>query len=301
MSMNIVFIVAVMSTLLLSTNAFNQLFNGDLFKPKFGESSPGKIKKVAISGSTGLVGSALRKRLEEQNIKVITITRKPLSSASSTDEQIFWDIQKETIEGSKLEGVDAVVHLAGEGVASGQGPLAILGRWDGTKKQDIFDSRVEGTKLLVSALGKLKSKPKIFISASAVGFYPYKGADADTVYDESSAKGEGFLASVCEAWEREASKAQTSHGIRTVSTRFGVILSKDGGLLKKLLPLFFVGGGGVIGSGTQGFSAISLSDTVSAIDFILKNYGSKKELSGPVNVCAPEPADNAQFTAAFGR
>lgn len=292
------FISLCISTLLHSSSAFNQLFNGgDLFKPKFGESSSSKAKRVAISGSSGLVGSALRQKLEEQNIVVLPITRTPLTN----QEHIFWDIQKGTIESSKLEGLDAVVHLAGEGVASGQGPLAILGRWDGTKKQDIFNSRVEGTKLLVGALGKLKSKPKVFISASAVGYYPYKGESVNAVYDEKSSKGEGFLASVCESWENQATQAQTTYGIRTVITRFGVILSKNGGLLKKLLPLFNLGGGGNIGSGSQGFSAVSLTDTVNAIDFILKNYASKKELVGPVNVCAPEPADNAEFTSAFGR
>jgi len=295
--------VVFVSTLLHSTNAFNQLFNGDLFKsPKFELSSSksnNNIKRVAISGSSGLVGSTLRKKLEEQNIVVLPITRKPLNTNTNQD-YILWDIQQGTIESNKLEGIDAVVHLAGEGVASGQGPLAILGRWDGTKKQDIFNSRVSGTKLLVSALGKLKSKPKVFISASAVGYYPYK-EDNDSVYEEGSRKGDGFLANVCESWEREALQAQTSHGIRTVITRFGVILSKEGGLLKKLLPLFNLGGGAVIGSGSQGFSAVSLSDTVNAIDFILKNYASKKELSGPVNVCAPEPSTNAEFTAAFGR
>lgn len=279
---------------LFSCTAFNQISLNSLFGQQTSK-SPAQLKTVAITGASGLVGSALKKKLESRNIKVLSIGRNSGNDADS----IQWDLANGITDLKKLENVDAIVHLAGEGVASGSGALSLLGRWDGDKKDKILGSRVIGTKLIVDALSKLKKKPGLFISASAVGYYPYN-SDTNTVYTESSSKGEGFLADVCEQWEQEALQADKL-GIRTVCTRFGIILSSNGGILKKLLPLFQVGGGGVIGSGKQGFSAVSINDAVNALDYILTNYKSKADLKGVVNVCSPQPTDNEGFTKAFGR
>ena len=258
-----------------------------------GKPSNSKISKVAITGASGLVGTALKRSLESKNVNIISIT----SNQNNVDKPntVIWDIENNQIDENKLEGVDAIIHLAGEGVASGDGPLAILGRWDGNKKDKILNSRVQGTKLIVDTISKLKKKPKVFISASAVGYYPYINNE-DTVYDENSSTGEGFLANVCKQWEAEALQAN-KYNVRTVCGRFGIILSSQGGILKKLLPLFQVGGGGVIGSGRQGFSAVALQDVVNALEFILN----EPSLSGPVNICSPIPVDNKEFTKAFGR
>ena len=163
-----------------------------------------------------------------------------------------------------------------------------MGRWTDNKKKKILESRVKGTSALVSAISKLKSKPKTLISASAVGYYGYN--DAETIFDDISniKKGQGFLADVCERWETEVYKAKPL-GVRTVTARFAVILSKNGGLVQKLFPIFFLGTGGRIGSGTQAFSFVSLNDACRAIEFALEN----KKIEGPINVSSPEPTDNA--------
>ena len=199
------------------------------------------------------------------------------------------------LDSSAFEGVDAVIHLAGENIASGstEGPFNILGRWSDNKKNKIYDSRVDGTKLLVETLLQLKKKPKVFISSSATGFYGFR--DTTTQFTEAAEKGTGFLSNVCENWENEALKYSKSG--RTVCVRNGVVLSKKGGLLAKLAPLFNIGGGGNIGSGDQGLSWISVDDAVSGIEFALSN----SKLSGPVNLCAPIPASNKEFTSALGR
>ena len=185
--------------------------------------------------------------------------------------------------------------MAGENIASGSfdGPFNVLGRWSDNKKTKIYDSRIDGTKLIVETLLQLKKKPKVFISSSATGYYGYK--DTKTEFTEISNKGTGFLSNVCENWENEALKYSKLG--RTVCVRNGVVLSKKGGLLAKLAPLFNVGGGGNIGSGEQGLSWISVDDAVSGIEFAL----SSAKLSGPVNLCAPTPASNKEFTQALGR
>ena len=194
-----------------------------------------------------------------------------------------------------FEGVDAVVHLAGENIASGslEGPFNVLGRWSDGKKQKILNSRVQGTKLIVDTLLQLKKKPKVFVSSSATGIYGF--TDSNTEFTESSESGSGFLSEVCVGWEAEA--LRYSKAGRTVCVRNGVVLSKKGGLLSKLAPLFNVGGGGTIGSGDQGLSWISIDDAVSGIEFAINN----SKLTGPVNLCAPSPVSNKEFTAALGR
>lgn len=254
---------------------------------------------VAISGANGLVGTALRKALsgtqvEGRQVKVLRLVRRRANDVS----EISWDPASGTVELEKLDGIDAIVHLAGEGVASGSGPLAITGRWDDAKKETIMNSRVQGTATIVNAIKKLNKPPHTFICSSAIGYYGYTGGDV--AYDEGSAPGGGFLASVCERWEAEAAKAK-SPVTRAVSLRTGVILSQNGGALAKLLPIFKLGVGGNLGSGEQYFSWVSLRDIVRIIVFLLdRTTSSSSIISGPVNACAPGACTNAQFTKALG-
>ena len=234
-----------------------------------------KLTSPVFAGTSGLVGSALSAYLSSQDVKVVPLGRG-------------------AIDPSQLEGVDAVVHLGGENVATGLGPLGFIGlqAWSDDKKAEIIRSRVEGTAAVVEAIKQCGNKgPKTLVCASGVGYYGYD--TEDKMLDESSPMGSGFLASeVVPAWERTANTAPC----RVVNARFGVILAKQGGALAKLLPIFLLGGGGVLGSGSQYFSWVSLGDVVAAVTFMLNN----KSLKGPVNVCAPEPVTNAQFTAALG-
>merc|ERR1719231_277859 len=200
-----------------------------------------------------------------------------------------------------LEGVDAVIHLAGENVASGDFslPFGPLGRWSAEKKKKIMDSRVKGTKLIVDTVKNLKRKPKLMISASAVGIYGFN--DNDTIFtDDAKVRGAGFLADVVEAWEEEALKAQSQAGIRTVCMRLAPVLSKKAGILGKLLPIFSLGGGGIIGNGNQGFSWVTDEDVLRTIEFLLFDKKSRA-LKGPINVCSPNPLTNAEFTEAMGK
>ena len=222
--------------------------------------SPGAT--VLVTGASGLIGSELNARLSQRNIKVRTLT----TGKVTTQNQFAWNPTSNQIDMDALQGVDAVVHLAGENIASGslEGPLEIAGKWSEKKKDNILNSRVLGTRLLVESMQKLAKKPKVLVSASAVGYYGYK--DSTTVFDESPEKlyfkGDGFLAEVCERWEQEALRYKTG---RTVCVRTGVVLSEKGGFLQKLALLFSTGGGGVIGSGQQALSWVSLDDIVAGI------------------------------------
>jgi len=182
-------------------------------------------------------------------------------------------------------GVDAVVHLAGESIASG--------RWTSEKKRRIRESRIRGTKQLSEQLASSKSKPSVFISASAIGYY---GDRDDEILDESSALGVGFLPEVCKEWE-EATRSAESAGIRTVHIRTGIVLSRTGGALKQMLPAFKFGGGGRMGSGTQYMSWISLKDEVSIIRYLIDN----PTISGSVNLVSPNPVTNMEFAKTLGK
>lgn len=182
--------------------------------------------------------------------------------------------------------------LAGENVGSGDGLLAFTGRWTDRKKHHIMESRRRGTTLLSQALASLKAKPKVLVSASGVGYY---GNGGDTELTERSGKGRGFLAEVADVWEGSTAKAREA-GIRTVNLRFGVILAGSDGVLAKLYWPFFFGAGGPVGSGAQWMSWVTIDDAVRAIQHAI----STKELSGPVNVCAPSPVTNAEFMRALG-
>eukprot|EP00960_Hanusia_phi_P064720 765885-Hanusia_phi.AAC.3 len=200
------------------------------------------------------------------------------------------------ITSEDLANVDAVVHLAGENVATGTGPLGWLGiqAWSEAKKAEIIRSRQEGTESVVQAINGCPAgqRPKTLVCASGVGFYGYTTEDA--VVDESSPMGTGFLATeVCPTWEAAASKASC----RVVISRLAPVLSSEGGALGKLLPIFNLGGGGIVGSGKQYFSWVSLRDCVKGIRFMIDT----PSLSGPVNLCAPQPVTNSDFTSALGK
>lgn len=234
---------------------------------------------IAISGASGFLGSALVHALRARGDRVLALVR-PGSAAPG----IRWDPGRAEIDAAALVGVDAVVHLAGENVAAG--------RWSDAQKQRIEQSRVDGTTVLARALAGLEKRPEVLLSASAVGFY---GAHGDEALDERDAAGEDFLAQVCKRWEAAAEPARQA-GIRVVHPRFGLVLHPSGGALAKMLPAFRLAVGGKLGDGAQFMSWIALEDAVSALSFAL----ARRDLTGPINVTAPEPVTNEEFTRALG-
>ena len=237
--------------------------------------------KILISGSHGLVGTALIKALETEGHEIFRLVR----HYPNSEAEIEWSPDRYSIQLARIEGFDAVVNLAGESIAEG--------RWTDEKKRRIRESRVKGTKLLGDALANLTNRPRTFICASAIGYYGNRG---DETLTESSAPGDDFLAEVCVEWEKATALA-TEKGIRVVNARFGVILDANGGALAKMLPPFRMGIGGKIGSGKQWMSWIALDDVVGALKFALAN----ETLSGPVNFVAPNPVTNAEFTNTLGK
>lgn len=238
--------------------------------------------RVLVSGSSGLVGSALVPRLENSGHEVHRLVR-PASEANEGD--IIWVPSDGDIDRRGIEGFDAVIHLAGENIAAT--------RWTADQKQRILRSRVQGTTLLSGALAQLAKKPQVLVSASAVGYY---GDAADALLDERSASGEGFLPDVCRQWEAATQAAQRA-GIRVVHARFGVILSPHGGALAKMLPPFRLGLGGIIGTGQQYVSWVAMPDAVGAIEHCLAT----PQIRGPVNVVSPNPVTNHEWTKTLGK
>jgi uncharacterized protein (TIGR01777 family) len=237
---------------------------------------------IAVTGSTGLVGSALVTALEARGHLVRRLVRHEVRDA---DREIRWNPDAGEIDAAELNGVDAVVHLAGENIAGG--------RWNESFKRRILESRAKGTRLLADTLANLEMKPSVLVSASATGYYGNRG---DEEVDELAPSGNGFLAEVCREWEAAAQPAHDA-GIRLVKLRIGPVLSPQGGALAKMLPPFKLGLGGVIGSGRQYFSWIALDDLVSAISFALES----ESLVGPVNAVAPGAVTNREFTKTLGR
>ena len=237
--------------------------------------------KILVSGSHGLVGKALVRSLTSDGHEVMRLVRGKKASGSEVD----WQPDQGRIEVEQLEGINAVVHLAGESIASG--------RWTTEKKKAIRDSRVKGTALLSDALTRLSRPPAVFLSASAIGYYGNRG---DELLTEKSAPGNDFLSSVCKEWEAATGPA-AEKGIRTVCTRFGIILDPDEGALAKMLPPFRMGVGGRVGDGKQWMSWIALDDVVNGLKFLIDD----ESIQGPVNFVAPEPVTNAEFTKTLGR
>ena len=236
--------------------------------------------KVLITGASGLIGKELQKSFEQKGYEMLLASR----SEPKDDKHVQWSIDEGFTDPDKLEGIDVVVHLAGENV-SGL-------RWTDEKKKAIRDSRILGTRNVVDAISKLKHKPKTFIASSAIGFYGERGDEEVT---ESSAAGDNFLAGVCREWEAESRRAEDA-GIRTVLLRTGIVLSKDGGSLSTMLLPFKLGVGGVVGSGKQWMSWISLDDQIAAINFLIDN----ENVRGAVNLVGPNPVTNHDFTKTLG-
>ncbi len=236
--------------------------------------------KVLITGASGLIGQALQRSFEDTGYELLLASRKE----PTDDQHIQWSIEEGFTDPEKLEGIDAVVHLAGENVSGF--------RWTDDKKKAIRDSRVLGTRNVVDAISKLKKKPKVLVAASAIGFYGERGDEEVT---ESSAIGDNFLAGVSKEWEAESRRAEDA-GIRTVLLRTGIVLSKDGGALATMLTPFKLGVGGVVGSGKQWMSWISLDDEIEVINFAIEN----ENLRGAVNAVSPNPVTNEEFTKTLG-
>jgi uncharacterized protein (TIGR01777 family) len=237
--------------------------------------------KILVTGSHGLVGSALAKVLKRDGHQVFALVRRPPRS----DSEFEWYPDDGELPLGQLEGLEAVVHLAGESIAQG--------RWTAEKKQRIRDSRVMGTELLSKSLAQLNQPPKILINASAIGYYGDRG---DEILTEESTPGTDFLAQVCVDWER-ATEPAVAQGVRVVNLRIGIILSSDGGALRKMLTPFKLGLGGRLGNGKQYMSWVVLDDVIATIKLALANDATR----GPINLVAPNPVTNAEFTKTLGK
>ncbi|MCP4007748.1 MAG: TIGR01777 family protein [bacterium] len=238
-------------------------------------------ERIAISGSSGLIGTALSESFASEPVQIQRLVR---DKSHARDPDVYWDPEKGEIDAAALEGVDAVVHLAGESIAGG--------RWNQARKSRILESRRRGTRLICETLAGLERKPRVLVSASAIGYY---GDRQSNWMDEDCSPGSGFLPEVCIAWEAETRPARDA-GIRVVNLRIGLVLSRKGGLLANLRIPFGLGLGGKLGGGQQYMSWIHLDDVVG----LLRHALSTEELSGPLNAVAPEPVSNAEFTRVLG-
>lgn len=233
--------------------------------------------RFAITGASGMLGTALTHRLRGHEHDVVPVSRSP------GEEGIYWQPSEGEIQAEALEGFDAVIHLAGEN---------IFGRWSEAKKRRIRESREKGTRLLAETLADLEDPPRVLLSASGVDYY---GARGDEWVDESAPAGSTFLAEVCQVWEQGTEPAREA-GIRTVHMRTGVVLTKEGGALEQMLTPFKLGVGGRIGTGEQFMSWIGLEDYQRAVEFL----AFETEIDGPVNLCSPNPVRNRELTEILG-
>lgn len=240
------------------------------------------IQTVAVTGSSGMVGSELVSQLQAEGRSVCRLVRKP---EPGDDRAVRWNVEQGLVDPASLEGIDAVVHLAGENI--------VAGRWNDKQKARIRDSRVIGTRRLCEDLAKLERKPKVLVCASAIGYYGDRG---DEALDESASPADDFLAKVCKGWE-DATEPARDAGIRVVNLRIGVVLSPKGGALAKMLTPFKLGVGGKLGSGKQYMSWISLTDLARLIGFCIDNDSA----AGPINAVAPNAVTNTAFTKTLGR
>ncbi|MDD2765085.1 MAG: TIGR01777 family oxidoreductase [Opitutaceae bacterium] len=235
--------------------------------------------KLVVAGASGFIGSALVRRLEGEGHRVLRLVRRPVEGP---DEVEWHPAAGEVEQRDLLEGIEAVVNFAGSNLAAG--------RWTEERREEIFRSRIESARTLVTVMAHMNHKPRVFVSASAVGYYGNRGEE---VLTEGSGPGEGFLAGVCHAWEAEARVAETA-GIRTVRLRIGLVLG-NGGALAKLRPVFRAGCGGILGDGRQWMSWITIDDLVRTVLHGLRD----DRLAGPVNAVAPGAVRNAEFAKAF--
>ncbi len=234
-------------------------------------------QRIAVTGASGLIGRELVNYLRSGGMRVDPLVRRQPRPGTT---EIYWNPETGEIDAEALEGVDAVVHLAGENLAADQ--------WTAEFKEKVRLSRFQGTNVLCHALANLKHKPRVLVSASAIGWY---GSRGDEELYEDAAPGTGFLAEVCKSWEKETRIAAEA-GIQTVNARIGIVISARGGLLAKVLPMFRRGLGARVGSGKQWMAWVSLEDVIGGISHMLHTG----ELSGPVNLTAPHPVTNADFT-----
>lgn len=233
-------------------------------------------QRIAITGASGMIGSALVGHLKSEGHTVQRLVRRPVVSS----DEVFWNPASGEVDLPALEGVDAVIHLAGANVGDK--------RWTKAYRAEILNSRLLGTNTIATAVAKLK--PSVFISSSAIGWY---GETGNRAVIESDRPGDDFLAAVCKEWE---SAADLAVGVRTAKIRTGLVLEPTSGALGKMLPLFRLGVGGKLGNGKQWWSWITLHDQIKAISFLLE-----KDLEGPINLTSPNPATNQEFTAALAR
>jgi uncharacterized protein (TIGR01777 family) len=245
--------------------------------------------RILLTGSSGLIGTSLGRTLRAKRISIISLHRRALHGARVLNEGVpgLWDpyAAAPMSRPREIEGITAAVHLSGANLAGR--------RWNASYKQEIRESRVKPTQVLATLLAGLRPRPEVLVCASAIGIY---GSRGDEELTEESSPGSGFLPEVCLAWER-ASQPASDAGIRVVHLRFGVVLSPEGGALEQMLPVFRAGLGGRLGSGRQWISWVALPDVTRAIEFALETG----DLAGPVNVVAPNPVTNLQFTRSLGR
>ncbi|MFI1408967.1 TIGR01777 family oxidoreductase [Streptomyces sp. NPDC020707] len=240
-----------------------------------------EASRIAVAGASGLIGTALVRSLTADGHEVVRLVRR----TPRTDDEVEWDPERGYVDGVGLTGCDAVVNLAGAGIADR--------RWSDAYKRTIRDSRLLGTAALAEAAASLDRPPRVFLNGSAIGFYGDTGTRA---VDESAPPGDGFLPSLCVEWEEAAAPAREA-GVRTVFARTGLVVAREGGAWGRLFPLFRAGLGGKMGDGRQYWSYIALHDHVAALRFLIDS----DSLSGPFNLTAPEPLTNGEITAAMGR
>lgn len=237
--------------------------------------------KIAVAGSSGMVGSILVPFLRAEGHQVKKLVRRKIRA----EDEIFWNPESGDIDLVALEGYDAIINLAGENLGNG--------RWTEEKKTQIVDSRLKSTKTLCAGLVRLKFPPKVLLNASAIGYYGNQGSQ---VVNENSPNGTGFLAQLCREWE-ESTKIAERQGIRVVLLRFGAVQCVRGGMLRKMLTPFKLGLGGVMGSGDQYLSWITIDDVLESIQYLLTH----ESIKGPVNLVTPQPITNRLYTRTLGR
>lgn len=237
--------------------------------------------RIAVTGSSGLIGTALVRSLRADGHEVVRLVRRPARGG----DEVTWDPKRSYVDTHGLVGCEAVVHLAGAGIGDH--------RWTDAYKRELRESRLLGTAAVAEAVASLDVPPRVFVSGSALGFY---GETGDRAVDEEAPPGEGFLPSLCVEWEEAAAPAEEA-GIRTVFPRTGLVVARGGGAWGRLFPIFRAGLGGRLGDGRQYWSFISLHDEVAALRHLIDT----ESLAGPVNLTAPEPVTNREVTAAMGR